>query len=314
MKIIFMGSADFAGDCLEALLNHSRTRVLAVVTQPDKPKGRHLHVAPCPVKELAEQEGARVLSPEDVNDHEWLTAFRLLAPDLIVVVAYGQKLGPELLALPPRGCINMHPSLLPKYRGAAPIQWAIANGDTVTGVTSMYMTSKMDAGDIIVQREIPIHPEDTGGSLHDRLSEEAAEVLIETIEAIEDEHARHEKQDEALVTIAPKLSKEDGRIDWKLPAGEILNRVRAFDPWPGTFCKLRGATKKAEIILKVLRVTAEDGKGKPGELLSVSSVGPLVAAGQGAVRLALVQPEGKSPMSGAAFLRGHKLAVGDVLL
>ncbi len=309
MRIIFMGSADFACPCLETVLKSDRDEVVAVVTQPDRPKGRNLELASCPVKQYAASRGIPVLSPERVNTPPSLALLSSLSPDLIVVVAYGQLLKPALLALPPRGCINVHGSLLPRYRGAAPIQWAVANGDAVSGVTTMYMNEGMDTGDMILKREVPVDPGDTGGRLHDKLAVVGAELLRETLELIRAGTVPRTPQDDSLASVAPKLKKQDGRLDWNQPALTLHNRVRAFNPWPGCFCDLPDEPGK---VLKVLATRVEpfdpasgsSDRALPGTLLDVGGDGPLFKAADQAIRLLEVQPEGRKPMSGAAFLRG----------
>jgi methionyl-tRNA formyltransferase len=271
--------------------------------------------------------GLPVLTPPSVNSEEGLAALRAVAPDVIVVVAFGQILAPGVLALPPLGCVNVHPSLLPKYRGAAPIQWAIANGERATGVTTMYMTRRMDAGDIIFQRETPIGGSETGGALHDRLAEVGAELLDETLAAIAGGTAPRVPQNEADVTFAPKLTKEDGRIQWTRRAGEIVCRIRAFHPWPGSFCGVArersGEGADRSEILKILKGREVEGLAgasdhAPGAIVAFDPEGPVVAAGDTektsrAVCLVEVQPEGKKAMSGSAYARGHGLRVGDML-
>lgn len=304
MRIVFMGSAGFACPCLEQLLSCPRDEVVAVVTQPDRPKGRNLEVSACPVKAYLGSRNIPVLSPARINAPDSLSAIQALRPDLLVVVAYGQLLKPALLALPPRGCINVHGSLLPRYRGAAPIQWAVANGDAVTGVTTMFMDEGMDTGDMILKRELPIDPADTGGSLHDKLAKVGASLLGETVELIRSGRVPREPQDEARATMAPKLRKTDGKIDWTLPAATIHNRVRAFNPWPGSYCVIPGGSGKT---LKVLATRVESGgagQAEPGTVLDAGGAGPLIQAGRDALRLLEVQPEGRKPMTGAAFLRG----------
>ncbi len=278
-----------------------------MVTQPDRPKGRNLELSPCPVKQYLGARQIPVLSPERVNTPESLGVLRALAPDLIVVVAYGQLLKPDLLAIPPLGCINVHGSLLPRYRGAAPIQWAVANGDAESGVTTMYMNAGMDTGDMILKRIIPINDADTGGRLHDKLSLVGATLLGETVELIRNHCAPRTPQDDLQATVAPKLRKSDGRLDWSLPARILHNRVRAFNPWPGSSCTMPGDAGK---VLKVLatRVESHEGAhGTPGTLLESSGEGPLILTAEQAIRLLEVQPEGRKPMSGAAFLRGYTL-------
>ena len=285
--------------------------VVGVVSQPDRPSGRHLQPKPCAVKTLAEERGLFRLSPVNVNDSASVAALAGLAPELIVVVAFGQILKEQLLRLPPRGCVNVHASLLPKYRGAAPIQWALANGETVTGVTTMYMDRRLDAGDIILQSEVAIAPEDTSGTLHDRLAQVGADLLARTVALLRAGQAPRQPQNEAEATLAPLLRKADGRIDWTMAAERICHRVRAFNPWPGCTAGVGGGRT-----LRIWGARPERGgagTAPPGQILETGAEGPLVAAGSGAVRLREVQPEGGRPMSGAAFLRGHKLQAGDRL-
>ena len=308
MRILFMGSAGFACPCLEALLQNPHDEVVAVVTQPDRPKGRNLERSACPVKAYLGARHIPILSPEKVNSPESLSALQALTPELIVVVAYGQLLKAPLLALAPLGIINVHGSLLPNYRGAAPIQWAVANGDTVSGVTTMYLNERMDAGDMILKRELPIDDADTGGAYHDKLARVGAEALRDTVELIRKGLAHRQVQNEAEATFAPKLKKCDGRIDWTLPAETIQNRIRGFNPWPGSFCVIPADGGK---IVKVLAVRVETGTGVPGTVIALGGEGPLIQAGNDrAIRLIEVQPEGRKPMSGSAFLCGHTLEVG----
>jgi methionyl-tRNA formyltransferase len=329
MRIIFMGSAELACPCLDRLLANPSDQVVGVVTQPDRPKGRSLQVAPCAVRAHVAARGIPVLTPENVNTPDSVAALRALAPDLIIVVAYGQFLKADILNLPPRGsahrlvhrsfsseggsplgesgCINVHASLLPKYRGAAPIQWAVANGETETGVTTMFVNARMDAGDIIDQLAEPIRPEDTAGSLHDRLAQRGADLLARTIEALRQGSIRRQPQNEAKATFAPRIKKADGRMDWRLPATLIHNRVRGFNPWPGCFCKLPPVG-----VVRVLKARVETGRSEAvGAVLEVTGDGPLIQTGQDALRLLEVQPEGRKIMSGAAFLRGHPLTVAS---
>ena len=312
MRIVFMGSADFACPSLERLMATSGLEVVGVVTQPDRPRGRRQQIAACPVAELARKRGLVALAPEKVNTPEDLAALRDLAPDLVVVVAYGQILKQPILSLPSMGCLNLHGSLLPKYRGAAPIQWAIANGETLSGVTVMFMNERMDAGDIVMAREVPIAPEDTGGMLAATLARVGADLLVETIRAVSDGHAVRVKQDEAKATLAPKLTKQDGRVDWTMPASSICNRVRAFNPWPGGWVSLTGP--RGDLAIRILRTRVEPvSMAAPGTVAEIGNDGPLIAAGRDGVRLLEVQPEGKRPMSGGDFLRGHQLQVGTMV-
>lgn len=307
---MFMGSSSLGCPALDRLLGDPDLTLAAAITQADKPKGRALRVSPCPVKEYVSARGVPVLTPENVNDAGFLRTLRELRPDLVIVVAYGRILRPDVLATPRLGCVNLHASLLPKYRGAAPIQWAIARGERATGVTAMYMTERIDAGDIIFQQEVPIGEEDTAGVLHDRLAAAGAELVLRTARAILAGTAPRIPQNEDLATYAPKLRKEDGRIDWGMSSLEIGNRVRGFNPWPCCACE---APKGSGRLLRVLRARAEQwAGGAPGQVVDVEG-GPLVRAGDTAVRLLEVQPEGRKPMSGEAFLRGHLLKPGDML-
>jgi len=260
------------------------------------------------VKQTALGAGLPVLTPENVNSDGTLEAIRLLQPDLIVVVAYGQILARQLLEIPPEGIINIHASLLPKYRGAAPVQWAIANGEKVTGVTALYVNEKMDAGDIIQQREVEIAADDTGGTLAARLAREGADLLIEVLDDVRMGRARRRPQNEAEATYAPKLKKSDGKINWTQTAIEIHNRVRGFNPWPGSYC----IEPREGKLLKVLRTRCEDGFGPPGQVLDCSEDGLLVATGGGALRLLELQPEGGRPMTCGVYLRGHAIRAGDM--
>jgi methionyl-tRNA formyltransferase len=303
MRIVFFGSASIGFPVLEALLASAQDDVVAVVTQPDRPAGRKQQLTPCPVKLFAQERGLPVLSPEKVK--ESLSELAKLNADLFVVVAYGQYIPQSVLTLPAHGAINLHPSLLPKYRGSSPIQWALANGDTVTGVTILYVSEKMDAGDIILQREIPIDPEATSSALEPVLAGAGAQLLMEAVEQIRTGTVQRHPQDDAAAIDVRKLTKEDGRLDWTQPADVLRNRIRGFTPWPGCFCEMPDGQR-----LKVLRVAVEAQSGSPGEILDVSGAGLLVATGEGALRLLDVQPAGKKVMDGASYLRGYPLAPG----
>ena len=278
-------------------------KVVGVVTRPERPQGRGLKVAACPVVEAAGRD-ANVLALEDVNSADSLARLQLLKPDLVVILAFGQILKAPLLRLPPLGCLNVHPSLLPKYRGAAPIQWAIANGARVTGVSTIFINERMDAGDILLQKEVAIDDADTGGSLQDKLAAEGAKLLVESITLIHGGKVRRRPQDEAGATYVPMLKKSDGRIDWTMPAVRIHNRVRAFNPWPGSFCRL--PPDGAGGALKVLATEVEEGKDLvPGSVIEWRGRGPLVQAGDKAIRLVTVQPENRKAMNGRAYICGH---------
>jgi methionyl-tRNA formyltransferase len=303
MRIVFMGSAALSCHSLDSLLASAEDEVVGIVTQPDKPKGRGRQMTACPVKEHIAGRNIPILVPTDVNTGDSIDAISRLKPDAIVVVAYGQILRKDLLSLPAKGCINVHTSLLPKYRGAAPIQWAIANGEQVTGVTTMFMDVGMDTGDIILQQEVPIDHDDTGGSLHDKLAIAGADLLGRTIAEVRAETVERRVQDDAKASFAPKLKKTDGKISWTSGAADIYNRVRAFNPWPCCFCSTDlGQAGK----LRVLRARVEDcTAGVPGEVIEWAGDGPLVRAGDCAVRLLEVQPSGKKAMEGPAYVNGY---------
>lgn len=310
MRIVFMGSGSFACPVLRSLLDHSKHQVVAVIAQPDRPAGRHLQTKACPVKALAHQRGLVPLTPNNASSPEFVADLAKLAPDIIVVTDYGQFLKPNLLAVPALGAINIHPSLLPKYRGAAPIHWAIANGETETGVTVLYVTEKMDAGDIILQERVPILDDATTQTLEPLLAEVGANLLLRALDDIQHGRAQPTPQDERLATYAPKLKKEDGRIDWNMTAASIANRIRAFQPWPSTFCEAPAGSGR---MMKVLKAKIESASGPPGVVIDVKDSGPLIACGSGSLRLLEVQPEGKKAMSGSAFLCGHRLEKGSRL-
>ena len=286
MRILFIGTAKLAGPCLEAVHRLTNHEIIGVITQPDKPKGRSLQLSPPPVKVTAGKLGLPVSQP--VKIREVVESTRAQQPDLIVVVAYGQILPKAFLEIPARGCINVHTSLLPRWRGASPIQSAILTGDSETGVTTMFMDEQLDHGDIILQRREPIHPNDTGTTLHDRLATLGAELLTETLRL---SAWPRRQQDESQVTHARKFTKADGRIDWTKPAAEIDRQVRAFNPWPGAF------TDRDGTLIKVWKV----------ELLSTPAIGAdIVNTGAGVLRLLEVQPAGGKRMSFAAYARGRK--------
>ncbi|MBN1669809.1 MAG: methionyl-tRNA formyltransferase [Kiritimatiellae bacterium] len=310
MRILFMGTAEFGRPCLDVIRAEPADELVGVVTQPPRPKGRRRQPAPSPIHAHVEPSAAPVLTPEKVNAAASVQAIRDLAPDLIVVVAYGQILRPAILEIPARECVNVHGSLLPKYRGAAPIQWAVAQGERQTGVTTLYMDAGMDSGDIILQGTLAIDPDETAGALHDRLAELGARLLRETLAAIRDGSVKRRPQNPDEATFAPILKKADARIDWAMPAETLRNRIRGFNPWPGSICAVPSQGGRT---LKILQAAVEPGAGPPGTVQDLGADGPLIQTGDGRLRLTLVQPEGKKPMAGAAFMRGHPMAVGDVL-
>ena len=304
MRIVFMGTAELASPCLEAVAKVPGYGVVAVVTQPDRPKGRDLKPTPPPVKVTAERLGLPVQQPPKIREPAAIDSLRAVQPDLIIVVAYGQILPKSVLEIPRLGCINVHTSLLPRWRGAAPIQYTILHGDRETGVTTMYMDEHMDTGDIILQRAQLIHADDTSATLHDRLAKLGADLLVETVGLIAEGKAPRAKQDETRATYAKKITKDDGRIDWTRSAVEIERQVRAFNPWPGTHTRL------GDLLLKVWKIEVVEGvSGNPGELLS----GFVVATSQGGVRIRELQPANSKRMPVDAFLRGHEVKVGSIL-
>jgi methionyl-tRNA formyltransferase len=331
LRIIFLGTAELACASLEALAREPKFQIAAVVTQPDRPQGRELKPQPSPVKSLALKLGLPVLQPARTRDEQFMAELRALQPDLIVVVAYGQILPPAILDLPRHGCLNIHTSLLPKYRGAAPIQWAIANADTETGVTLMRIDAGLDTGDIVAQRRTPILPEDDSATLHDRLAQISAELLEQTIPDYVAGKIQPKAQPAEGVSYAAKIKKEDGRIDWSQPARTIWNRLRAFTPWPGAFTFWLGvppsggnAIRTEEppkggnpsplrpILLKIWKAEIAEKTGVAGEVLSADKTGIVVGCGENALRILELQREGGRRMNAAEFLAGHALKTGEM--
>jgi methionyl-tRNA formyltransferase len=303
-----MGTAPLACASLDALAAAPIFDLAAVVTQPDRPKGRDLRLQPSAVKKRALQLQRPVLQPLKARDPKFIEDLRALAPDLIVVAAYGQILPPAILDLSRFGCLNVHTSLLPKYRGAAPIQWALLDGEAETGVTIMKMDAGLDTGAILSQRATPITQDDNATTLHDRLASIGAELLMVTIPPYVEGKIQPRPQGESHASHARKITKEDGRLDWTLPALPLWNRVRALTPWPGTFTQLDGQT------LKVWRASvASDFRGNPGEVLAADKSGLVVACGEHALSLQEVQREGGRRLNIAAFLAGRPLRVGEKL-
>lgn len=306
MRIIFMGTPEFACPTLGTLIERGE-QVIAVVTQPDRPKGRGQQTLPPPVKLLAEQHGIPVFQPVKVRHPDAIEEIRSLEPDLIVVVAFGQILPKALLEIPKYGCINVHASLLPRYRGAAPLNWCIINGESETGVTTMMMDVGLDTGDMLLKKSTPIDPDEDTRSLHDRMSQVGAELLAETLDQLVAGGLIPEKQDDALTCYAPMLKKEDGQIDWSKDAASIKNLVRGMTPWPGAFSYLD------EKLLKVYRVDSASGSGNPGEVLTAGRDGIEVACGEGSIIIHELQLEGKKRLPAAEFLAGCKLEPGAAL-
>ena len=306
MRVVFLGSGSFAVPSLEALVGAGHD-VAAVVTQPDRGKGRGRSLTAPPVKPVAQVHGLTVLQPRRVKEPEIQQILQELRPEAQVVVAYGQILPLSVIQIAPRGTINVHASLLPLYRGAAPIQWAIARGETETGVTTMLIDEGLDTGPILLARAVPIAPDETAGELTPRLAALGAGLLLETLRDLEDGRIRPIPQDHARATLAPLLRKEDGRIDWTRPAAELANRVRGFSPWPGAVALFEGRN------VRVLRARpAAGGSDSPGHVVFVDPDGILVACGTGsALRLLEVQPESRRPMAAAAFAAGARLRAGS---
>jgi methionyl-tRNA formyltransferase len=298
-----MGTPEFAVRSLEACLDVGD--VVAVVTQPDKPKGRGQELAISPVKALAQQRGIPVLQPPKIRGTPFHEEIRALRPEVGVVTAYGKILPQELLDAPARGCVNVHASLLPRFRGAAPIQWAIAAGDAKTGVCLMKMDAGLDTGPVIDRRERPIGPEDTSATLHDALSALGGELIRQSLPRYLRGELQPVPQPPEGVVLAPLIKKEDGRLDFARPAAELERRTRAFHPWPGTYTSLGGKT------LKVVGSRVGQGRGGPGEVLEAGAGGVEVACGEGSLVLLTVQPEGKRAMSAREFLAGHPLQKGS---
>ncbi len=311
LRVIFMGTAELSCYSLRALLDSAEVHVLAAVTQPDRPKGRDLRVQPSPVKVLAASRSLPVLQPDRARDPEFLGQMRGLAPDLIAVAAYGQILPKELLDLPRFGCINVHTSLLPKYRGAAPIQWAILNDETETGVTIMQMDAGLDTGNILTQENTPIRREDDAQTLHDRLASLGAALLVRTIPDYVAGRIQPVPQLADKACYAPKIKKEDGHIRWTEPSRAVWNRVRGLVPWPGAFTFVREQERRH--LLKIWKVEEVEASGPPGQVLGAEGRGIVVACGKAAVRILEVQREGGRRVTAQQFLAGHHLRVGEAL-
>ena len=308
MRVLFWGTPDFACPPLRALLGEGYD-VVGVVTQPDKPQGRSRSVlVPSPVKVIAEEEGLPVLQPEKPRGDDFERALRSLAPDLSVVVAYGHLLPTSVIDLPPLGTLNIHASLLPRWRGAAPIQAALLAGDADTGISIMRMVKRMDAGSVLLQVPTPILDDETYGELQLRLSELGALAIVEALTLLSLGPITEVPQDEALVTFASKVEREQAQVDWTQDGHAVSRRIRAYDPRPGAFTTLRGLDVK----LYGVRVSM-DAHGEPGTVLGIDESGMLVACGAGGVRIAYVHPAGKRRLASLDWAQGRGIAVGDVL-
>ena len=308
LRIVFMGTPELACASLRALISDSAFQVVGVVTQPDRPKGRDLKLQPSPVKQLASGSQIPVLQPERARNEQFIAQLQALRPDLIVVAAFGQILSKSILELPRFGCINVHTSLLPAYRGAAPIQWAILNGDSETGVTIMKMDVGLDTGDILAQEQTTIRPQDDAITLHDRLAELGAALLLRTIPDYVAGNIQPRPQPAEGISFAPKIKKEDGHVDWSQPAHSIWNKVRGLVPWPGAFTFLPAEPQPH--LLKLWQAEVVDRTGAPGAILEASKSGIVIACGRQSVRILALQREGGRRLTAQQFLAGHPLAAG----
>jgi methionyl-tRNA formyltransferase len=306
-----MGTPELARTSLRALLARSQFQVIAVVTQPDRPKGRDLKLTASPVKEVALDSNLPVLQPERARSEDFIEQLRQLKPDLIVVAAFGQILPQSILELPKFGCINLHTSLLPKYRGAGPIQWAILNDEYETGVTIMQMDAGMDTGAILTHEKTLIHESDNAQTLHDRLGTIGAELLTRTIPDYVAGQISPRPQPNEGVSYAPKIKKQDGQINWTQPGRAIWNRVRGLVPWPGAFTHV--PAQPNPYLLKIWEAEPTRQSGSPGQILSADKSGIVVACGEDAIRLQLLQLEGGKRLTPQQFLAGHQLTPGRSL-
>ena len=313
MRVVFMGTPAFAVPSLEAL-DSSDHEVVGVVTQPDRPKGRGQAVVPCPVKELALAKGLPVSQPAKMKSPEFLQQLSDWKPDVIAVTAFGRFLPKAILDLPPMGCVNVHGSLLPAYRGAAPIQWALIHGDPETGITTMMMDEGMDTGAVLLQQAVPIEPEDTALELGVRLAQAGGALLVETLTRLAEGSVVPREQDHARATVAPLLKKEDGVIDWTQSAAVIANRIRGLSPWPGSYT----FHHDHRLIIRKGRVDAQGGPGgsdgqRPGTILAVGPKSFWVETGEGRIEVLEVQPANKKRMSVEQFLQGYALRAQETL-
>ena len=306
MDIVFFGSGKFALKCLEALVNAHKVKL--VVTQPDRPKGRHLNLLPTEVKAKAQELKLNIYQPQNPNSEEGLSHLQQFSADLFIVIAYGHILKKSALSLPKLYPLNVHASLLPKYRGAAPINWAIINGEKESGISIIKMNETVDAGDLLLQKKLAIEQSDNAEIFEAKLEGLSALSLIEALDLITKGQAKFTKQDDALASFAPKLEKHHGLIEWDKNARDIVNQIRGLIPWPGAWTYYQGKTLKiykAEVV--------DEGQKNPGEILQADKRGIILAAGSGALKITELQVEGGKRLDPEAFLCGHKLAVGDRL-
>lgn len=309
MKVVFMGTPDFAVPSLEMLIE--KHEVVAVVTQPDKPKGRGKKMVYPIIKEKALEHNITVLQPNKVREEEFIEVLKELNADIIVVVAYGQILPESILNMPKYGCINVHGSLLPKYRGAAPIQWSVINGEKKTGVTTMYMAKGLDSGDMLLKGEMDILEDDTFGSLRDRMSLVGAKVLEETLEKIQSGSVERIEQNHNEATYAPMIEKETGHINWEKGSDEIINLIKGMDPQPGAFCIYKDEVLK---VWKAVKVEDKYESANIGEIVDINKKGFIVKTNDGALLITEIQAKGGKRMTTDAYLRGHEIEKGSVLI
>lgn len=313
MKVAFMGTPDFAVPCLSALIEADFIDVVGVVSQPDRRRGRGQKLKPTPVKKEALKHNLEVFQPEKVSTPEGIAKLESWNPDVIVVVAYGQILKKEVLELPKHGCVNIHASLLPKYRGAAPIHRAIINGEDKTGITTMHMDIGMDTGDMILKEELRITSEETVGSLHDKLSEVGASLIVKTLDKILKGTAPREEQNDDLATYAPKINKEEGKVDWNQDAKSIWNLIRGMNPWPGAYTYQNGSLLKLWAS-EVYDLQGTNDQVEVGTIVKVDNdLGIVVQTGRGKLLLKEVQPASKQRMSATDYLRGYQIKEGNRL-
>ena len=310
MKVIFMGTPDFSVGTLEALIEAGH-EVALVVTQPDKPKGRGGKMQYTPVKEVAVAHNITVYQPKRIREPECIEELRKYNADIMVVIAFGQILPKEILEMTPYGCVNVHASLLPSYRGAAPIQWAVINGEKVSGVTTMQMNEGLDTGDMLLKVEIPLDEKETGGSLHDKLAEAGARLCVETLDALKAGTVTPEKQGDSPTAYAKMLDKHMGKIDWKMSAKEIERLIRGLNPWPSAYTRWNENDKG----MKIWEAEVAEGQTDKaaGTVVEVAKDGFFVQTGDGLLKITALQIPGKKRMDAAAFLRGYQMETGTVL-
>lgn len=310
MKVIFMGTPDFSVGTLEALIEAGH-EVALVVTQPDKPKGRGGKMQYTPVKEVAVAHNIPVYQPKRIREPECIEELRKYNADIMVVIAFGQILPKEILEMTPYGCVNVHASLLPSYRGAAPIQWAVINGEKVSGVTTMQMNEGLDTGDMLLKVEIPLDEKETGGSLHDKLAEAGARLCVETLDALKAGTVTPEKQGDSPTAYAKMLDKHMGKIDWKMSAKEIERLIRGLNPWPSAYTRWNENDKG----MKIWEAEVAEGQTDKaaGTVVEVTKDGFFVQTGDGLLKITALQIPGKKRMDAAAFLRGYQMETGTVL-